>query len=68
MRQILQLASWLSLAAIIGPAIMYYSDKMELSTLKTTMLVATISWFIATSLWMGREKPTVTEETPSSVV
>jgi hypothetical protein len=28
---------------------------MELPALKTTMLIATVVWFIATSLWMGRE-------------
>jgi hypothetical protein len=47
---------------------MYYSDKMELSTLKTTMLVATISWFIATSLWMGREQSSEPGEVPSAVL
>ena len=68
MRQILQLVSWLSLAATIGPSVLYYYDKMELPALKTTMLVATICWFIATSLWMGREELNEPEEAASSAI
>jgi len=62
MRLFLQLISWLSLAGTIGPAILYYYDKMELPMLKTVMLAATVTWFVATALWMGREAPSDPEE------
>ncbi len=68
MRLFLQLISWLSLASTIGPSVLYYYGIMELPTLKTTMFVATFTWFVATSLWMGRESPNDPEEAASSVL
>jgi len=55
MRRIIQTISWLALAATILPAVLFYGDKLDLDQVKQTMLVATIVWFVATSLWMGRE-------------
>jgi hypothetical protein len=68
MRRILQLISWLALVGTIGPSILVYYGKMDLSALKTTMLVATVVWFIATSLWMGREESSEPEEAASSAL
>jgi len=62
MRRILQLISWISLAATIVPAILYSNDKIPLDVLKTIMLAATICWFISTSLWMGRKDSSKPEE------
>ncbi|MCA9234901.1 MAG: hypothetical protein KDA44_05495 [Planctomycetales bacterium] len=56
-RRILQVASWLSLAALIGPPTAFLAGRMELDAMKIWMLVATVTWFIVTPLWMGREKP-----------
>ena len=68
MRRILQLISWLSLAGTIVPSVLYYYHKIELPALKTTMLIATVVWFIATSLWMGREASGEPDEAASSVL
>ena len=55
MRKILQAISGLSLAGTILPAVMFYFGKLELPATQTAMLVTTIVWFAATSMWMGRE-------------
>ena len=72
MRCILQWISWLALAGTIVPAVLYYESRMDLSAVKTVMLVATFVWFAATSLWMGRDQPndeTVTlGEAPSGAI
>jgi hypothetical protein len=57
MRTIMQVISWLALAGTILPSILFYTGHIELAGLKTTMLVATVLWFAAASMWMGREQP-----------
>jgi hypothetical protein len=54
MRRITRLTSFIALAATIVPAVMYMGGSMDLPTVKTTMFVATIVWFVATPLWMDR--------------
>ena len=56
MRLILQTISWLALAGTVVPSLLFFADKMELPTAQTTLLVATIVWFVATPMWMGRAK------------
>jgi len=36
--------------------------KMELDSLKKVMLVATVVWFVATSMWMGQDPNTDQEQ------
>jgi hypothetical protein len=55
MRTIAQIISWLALAALILPSLFYLNDRMDLPTVKTWMLVATVIWFIATPIWMNRK-------------
>jgi hypothetical protein len=62
MRTIMQVISWLALAGTILPAILFYQGRIELGGLKWAMLVATLLWFTATSMWMGRETPDPQEE------
>ena len=57
MRTILQVVSWLALAGTILPSILYYNGQVELEGLKRTMLIATVFWFAATAMWMGRDQP-----------
>jgi hypothetical protein len=54
MKRITQLLSLIALAATILPAAMYMADRIDLPTVKTTMFMATVVWFIATPLWMDR--------------
>ncbi len=55
MRQLAQILSWLSLAALLVPAGLYLTDRIDLATVKTWMLVCTIVWFVTVPCWMGRQ-------------
>jgi hypothetical protein len=59
MRRIVQVVSWFALAGTIIPPIMYLAGRMGLDQTKQWLLVATIVWFIATPLWMGRPKDAI---------
>ena len=54
-RRLLQLISWLALAGTVLPSVLFLADRLELDPTKWLMLLATIVWFVATPLWMGRE-------------
>jgi hypothetical protein len=56
MRRIVQIISWAALAATILPPVLFLTGHMTLDQLKLAMLAATIVWFAATPLWMGRSK------------
>jgi len=57
MRRLLQILSWIALAATVLPPIGFFADTISKDTMKTAMLGATIAWFVVTPFWMGREKP-----------
>ena len=57
MNTALKLVSWIALAATILPSLAYYAGRMELGSVQWVMLLATITWFIATPMWMDREVP-----------
>lgn len=44
--------SWLSLVVLILPSILFLVGRLELDTVKWTMLLATVVWFVSASLWM----------------
>jgi hypothetical protein len=54
MRIILQIASWAALTATILPSVLLLANVLSLDQTKWIMLAATLAWFIATPLWMGR--------------
>jgi hypothetical protein len=54
MRRVLQLISWAAAIGTILPPFLFFYDRISLDQCKTAMLIATIAWFIATPLWMGR--------------
>ncbi len=51
----LQIISWIALVGTILPASLFLAGRMELATSKNWLLAATILWFAATPLWMGRK-------------
>jgi len=53
LRLIAQLVSWIALAAVIVPSLLYLAGSIDLPTTKWIMLIATVAWFIATPSWMG---------------
>lgn len=54
MRLIFQIISGLSLVATLLLAVLFFADQLTLVTTQTGLLIATITWFVATPLWMGR--------------
>jgi hypothetical protein len=57
MRLACQIVSWIALAATIVPSLLYLGQRMDLNQATTVLNIATVAWFVATPLWMGREKP-----------
>jgi hypothetical protein len=52
-----KLISWISLVAVIAPAIFFMVGRMELDQVKLIMLISTVTWFVAAAISM-REKNT----------
>jgi hypothetical protein len=55
MRIILQITSWIALAATILPSVLLLGNRLDLNQTKWIMLAGTLVWFVATPLWMGRK-------------
>ncbi len=55
-RRLCQLASWLSLAAVVAPGAAYLLAAAELDDVKEIMLIGTVVWFISTPMWMGLKR------------
>jgi hypothetical protein len=50
-------ARLVSLASLVGtilPPVLFFMGHMDLDATKRWMLVATITWFAATPMWMDR--------------
>jgi hypothetical protein len=62
MRRILQTISWVALALSVLPSLLLLAGQIELDQVKWIMLAATIVWFAATPLWMGRQKAAAADE------
>lgn len=56
MRYVAKYFALMMLIVLIAPSILYLADKMTLDTAKSVMLLATVLWFIAASLWMWHEE------------
>jgi hypothetical protein len=54
MKRFAQLLSGLALISTLTPALLYLNDRVSLESMKSCMLIATVVWFVATPLWMGR--------------
>ncbi len=52
--------SWMSLVAVMAPAILFMAGRMELEQVKLIMLISTVTWFVAATISM-REKKTAND-------
>ena len=52
MKRIAQVISYLALVATLLPAVLFFTDQLELPLAKLWMLAAALVWFAATPLWM----------------
>lgn len=55
MRPILQIVSLLALIALTLPSIIFLEGRMELDTVKSLMMVATVVWFVVATPWMWKD-------------
>jgi len=55
-RRVAQLISWVAWLATAAPAALYMAGRLDLEQTKLWMLLATVVWFVATPLWMGRPR------------
>ena len=53
MRKLLQLASYLALAGIVIPAILYFRGELSRDVVNTVTLLASVLWFAVTPFWMN---------------
>lgn len=51
-----KLISWISLVALIAPAILFLMGRMELDQVKMVMLISTVVWFVTAAMWMWGKK------------
>ena len=65
MKRLLQLISWIALAATVVPSALFLAGTVQLEQVKMLMLVATVVWFVVTPLWMGRETSTWSVPAPN---
>ncbi len=57
MRKLTQVVSGIAIIGTILPSVLYLFNVISLDQCKWAMLVATVLWFVATPLWMGRNTP-----------
>lgn len=55
-RRAAQVISWASWIATLVPAGLYLAGRLNLDQTKLWTMVATVVWFVATPLWMGRRR------------
>jgi len=68
MRRLLQVISWSACAGTVLPSFLFLAGVMGKSEVQRWMLLATIVWFVATPLWMGREHRERAPKTEQAVV
>ena len=52
----LKIISLVSLLAIVASGVLFFRGAVSQEVMKAIALIATIAWFIATPMWMGREQ------------
>ena len=62
MRPVLLLLALAALAANVAPSVLYLMGRMDLTTCKTSMLWATVGWYIVGGALIYGPKPTKIEE------
>ncbi|MBC8481775.1 MAG: hypothetical protein H8D47_03825 [Planctomycetes bacterium] len=55
-KQFIRIISWISLAILIAPALLFLFGKIELDQVKIIMLIATVAWFITATAWFTAKK------------
>jgi hypothetical protein len=53
-KMIVRVISLAALVATIAPAVLFFEDRLDLLSVHSAMLVATVAWFASASLWIRR--------------
>jgi len=56
MKVLLPVISFIGLALVIGPALVYLAGSLDKDLMKHLMLAGTILWFASVPFWMGKKK------------
>ena len=64
MRKTAQIIALLSLLLLIVPPMLFLAGRISLDSVKMAMLVATVTWFIAASFWLGHEDDIAADSAP----
>lgn len=51
-----KMVSAIALAVTIVPSLLFFLGALGIEPMKWIALAGTITWFIATPMWMGRDK------------
>lgn len=54
---IVKVISYLCLVAVVLAPILFYTDTLTESQMKTTLLVATVVWFATAATWINKDEP-----------
>ena len=52
MKKIAQFVSVVALVGTVAPSVLFFYDSIDLPTVKTWMIPATLLWFLSATLWM----------------
>ncbi len=55
MKRVLQVISFIALAASLAPACLFFADRCSLAQAQHWMLAATICWFVTVPFWMKHQ-------------
>jgi hypothetical protein len=56
MRRLLPVISFVGLALVFGPVLVYLAGSLEKDTMSTIMLTGTVVWFASVPFWMGKNR------------
>lgn len=56
MKRVAQILSWIALVGTIGPAILFFADRVDLPQAQNWMLIATVLWFVTAPIWMEQKR------------
>ena len=69
LQRLAKIISWISLAALLAPSLLFLAGSVQLDRVKTVMLIATMAWFASAglSMWNNDARtPDDNESLPSS--
>ncbi len=52
MKLVAQILSAIALTGTIGPAVLFFADRLDLAQAQRWMLIASMLWFITAPIWM----------------